>query len=131
LLHGRFLLFNPADLRQTGPDMQVSGEPVEQLSRAYRVHMNRAVGFIANPSRQTQLARFCDGEVPETDALNTAGDDPPPGFLIQLLRRLPAQWTIFSGSGRRGVASIASFTASRRSRRENGFMMMRKPSSST
>jgi len=81
LLHGRFPLFNSAHLRHSWPQVQVSGQLIQHFAMSHRVDMNRAVGFVPNPSGQAQVAGFADNKIAEANAVYTAGDNPGPGLL--------------------------------------------------
>jgi hypothetical protein len=96
LLHGRFLLFNPAHYGHARPHVQVSGEPVQQSWCAHGVDTDGAIGFIAYPTGQAQLNGSRINELAKPNTLHPPGNHPAPGFLATLLRLV--QWTMFSGA---------------------------------
>jgi hypothetical protein len=130
LLHGRFVLFNSAHFGHGRSKVEISGEFIKVFGRADGVYLHGTVRFITDPSGQAQFGSFCGHKVTESDAMHTSGYHPASGFPALPLWITLAQWMNFSGSGF-GAHSIATFTASRNSLRVNGFIMIRKPSSST
>jgi hypothetical protein len=87
-LHGRFMLFNPADLRHARPQMEKSCKLVKPFRRTCRVYLDIAVRFVANPSNQCQLSGFVENELAKADTLHVSSYKP----TSRLLRRTPCQW---------------------------------------
>ena len=76
MLHGGFVLFNPADVGATRARAEVSGEAGELVGRANGVYADPAVIFVADPAGDSQFVRTMLGEPAEADALDAAVDEP-------------------------------------------------------
>jgi len=72
LLHGGFLLFNPANLGKTRTLMEQSGELIQLIRLTCRIHLNPPVVFISNPAAQTELHSMLFDEPTEANPLHTA-----------------------------------------------------------
>ena len=72
MLHGRFALFNPANLRLRWATMQQARQTVELRLRPDGVHLHSSVILIADPSTHADRIRAVLDKPAESDALHAS-----------------------------------------------------------
>jgi len=76
LLHGGFLLFNPANLGHARPLVQKCRQLAQLIRSAGRVDLNPAIIFVADPPAHPDLARVLLDEEAKSNTLHTPRDKP-------------------------------------------------------
>lgn len=125
MLHGRFLLFNPAHLGHARTAMQERRKTIERLGVSDGVDLHPAVILVADPPSQSDLVGGVFNEPAEADSLHAPGNKPAtsadPGLL---------QLGCSGGDGGFEPASVASMVA-RSFLTVKGLGIRRKPFSTT
>ena len=94
-MHGRFLLFNPANLSVNGSLMEVASELSELRRSSNRVDLYPAVIFVSDPAAQTKGGGLFLNEPSESDALDTSVNEPPARLLRGISHRTSARSETF------------------------------------
>jgi hypothetical protein len=71
LLHGSFLLFNPANLGHARAPVQKRRQFPQLIGSADRVNLDPAIVFIANPAAHPNIVRILRDEPAEPDTLHS------------------------------------------------------------
>jgi hypothetical protein len=95
LLHGGFLLFNPANLGHTRPQVQKRRQLPQLIGSAGGVDLNPAIIFVTDPAVHPDLAGVLLNEEAKSNTLHTPRDKPA--------ARLGCRCFQLGGSPRRAV----------------------------
>jgi hypothetical protein len=94
LLHGGFLLINPAHLRAPRPLVEQRRECPELVDGTDRVHLDSSVVLIANPASKTETSRVLLDEVAKPDALDETSNKPAPRLERRFAQDTGSIWSI-------------------------------------
>lgn len=130
MLHGRFLLINPANFGHPWTHPQIAGKFVQLLEVSHRVDLDAAIVFIAHPPAKTQSLRLVFHKPAESDSLNAPRNEPAAGLFSLAPTASPALQTLLSAPLSRGLLT-ASWTKLRRDPAVNGLAIRPKPCSTT
>jgi hypothetical protein len=70
LLHGGFLLFNPANLSRTRAPVKQRRQTIQFFGSTHGIDVDPPVGFVPHPSGQSHARRLTLNEPTESNALH-------------------------------------------------------------
>jgi hypothetical protein len=122
LLHGSFLLFNPANLGRARPPIENRRQLLQLAGSADRVNLYAAIVFIANPAAHADVGGVLLDEPSEPDTLHSSRNKPSARLKFQRPDSLP----------RAGLESlITALISCRKLMIVKGFVIRRRPLSKT
>jgi hypothetical protein len=122
LLHGCFLLFNPADFGHPWTLAQEAGEFVQLVSGTRCIDLHPAIVLVADPTPETDKRSVILNEPAESDTLHATGNKPAAPLDL---------WPGQRFSSASLPASISARTAAPNDLMFRGFDIKRKPFSTT
>ncbi len=122
MLHGSFVLLNPAHLSSWRTLVQESGKLIQRRRWTDGIHLHTPVVFVLHPSAQAESFRVCLDKPAEAHPLNTPGHVPAARYGCSVRQCFDS------------VAPPASMMASTSDRSDltvKGLVIRRKPRSTT
>ena len=92
MLHGSFLLFNPAHLGHAGPLVQKSRQLTQLIGNTGGVNLHPAVVFIADPASYPDPSRIFLNEITKTNPLDPPGHKPSARLDFPLFQLAGSRW---------------------------------------